>query len=510
MRKLPLVHVGILGLLTAAVVTSIPLVQAVGGGGSASALIPIAPCRLVDTRAASAVGDRATPVGQGEVVEFAVWGANGNCDIPTTATGISSNVTAVDPTAASYLTVYPADAPQPLASNLNWTPTSPPTPNHVTVGLSASGAIRVFNNAGAIDVIIDIAGYYVTSTAGSPGPAGSVGPAGATGAAGPGGPVGPAGPAGPSGASGAAGPTGPAGPANRITDDQIAMLRWYEDPGRGATFPTQPYPYAVAFDGINIWVTNANDSTVSRFDPSTGARVDFATGGGPAGLAFDGTSMWIANRAENTVSKMNPATGARVDYATGVNPIAVAFDGTSIWVANAGSNTVSKIDPNGPPPGVPVDYAVGSSPAGVAFDGSNIWVTNWGSNTVSKIDPESAAPGSPSNYATGTHPSGVAFDGTNIWVANKGSGTVSKINPNGAAPGVPINFTAPNAEFIAFDGRDLWVTNGAGLTKIDPNGVPPGAPDSVAGFGGTTGVAFDGTNIWFATAFYDTLTRIPR
>ena len=192
-------HVGVALCLGAAVVTSMQLVQAVDTGGTASSLVPITPCRLVDTRAANVVGGRATPVAAQEIVSFAVWGTNGNCTIPNTATGIATNVTAVNPNANSYLTVFPADAAQPVTSNLNWTPTSPPTPNQVTVGLSAAGAIKVFNNAGSIDIIIDIVGYYVPSPSGG-------------GAAGPAGPPGVAGIAGPPGATGMQGPPGPAGP----------------------------------------------------------------------------------------------------------------------------------------------------------------------------------------------------------------------------------------------------------------------------------------------------------
>ena len=147
------------------------------GGGTRSVLVPIAPCRLVDTRSAPlTVGTRATPIAGGETVTFQVTGTNGNCTIPSDATGIASNVTTVNPTSPSYLTVFPADASKPNASNLNWTATSPPTPNQVTVGLSASGAVKVFNLAGTIDVIIDVVGYYVPS-AGS----GTTGPTGATG-----------------------------------------------------------------------------------------------------------------------------------------------------------------------------------------------------------------------------------------------------------------------------------------------------------------------------------------
>ena len=172
------VHVGVALCLGAAGVTSVQLVGADGPPGTASAFVPITPCRLADTRPGDLVGSRAVPVGAQEVVQFAVWGSNGNCSIPSTATGIATNVTTVNPNANSYLTVFPADAAQPLTSNLNWTPSSPPTPNQVTVGLSAGGAIKVFNNAGTIDVIIDIVGYYVASTSG---PAGPPGPPGANG-----------------------------------------------------------------------------------------------------------------------------------------------------------------------------------------------------------------------------------------------------------------------------------------------------------------------------------------
>ena len=152
-----------------------------------SSFVPIVPCRLVDTRSAAPIGSRATPIGASESVTFQVTGSNGGCVIPSTANGIASNVTSVNPTSRSYLTVFPADEALPLASNLNWTSTSPPTPNQVTVKLSATGAIKTFNNAGTIDIIIDIVGYYQPSTSGPSGPAGPVGPigpAGANGAAG--------------------------------------------------------------------------------------------------------------------------------------------------------------------------------------------------------------------------------------------------------------------------------------------------------------------------------------
>lgn len=138
-----------------------------------STFVPIVPCRLADTRpGTNNVGTRSTPLAGGEAATLAVWGTNGNCTIPSTATGIASNVTAVNATASGFLTLFPADASQPLTSNLNTSAGAPPTPNQVTVGLSAAGAIKVFNNAGTVDVIIDIVGYYQAAGAGSTGPRG--------------------------------------------------------------------------------------------------------------------------------------------------------------------------------------------------------------------------------------------------------------------------------------------------------------------------------------------------
>ena len=195
--------------VAAATATTVGVISAANAGSPsvASSYVSIAPCRLADTRAGSEhVGTRSGAIGAGESVPFAVWGTNGNCTIPSSATAISTNVTIVNPTAASYLTVYPADvSPHPTASNLNWTPTSPPTPNAVNVALSAGGAIAAFNNGGSIDVIIDIVGYFEPETDAPGGGSGPAGPQGPAGAAGPQGSTGPAGPQGPSGVSAGAG-----------------------------------------------------------------------------------------------------------------------------------------------------------------------------------------------------------------------------------------------------------------------------------------------------------------
>ena len=74
------------------------------------------------------------------------------------------NVTAVSPNDQSYLTVFPADAARPLASSVNWVAGQGPTPNAVTSDVSADGKVSFFNNAGTVDVVADIVGYFVNHT----------------------------------------------------------------------------------------------------------------------------------------------------------------------------------------------------------------------------------------------------------------------------------------------------------------------------------------------------------
>lgn len=112
----------------------------------------ITPTRLMDTR--GALGGNS--IGSAETRNLTV---RGTASIPATATSVALNVTVVNPNAAGFLTVWPADAPRPDASNLNFV-AGQIVPNMVTVGLSASGAIALYNARGTTDVIVDVAGWY--------------------------------------------------------------------------------------------------------------------------------------------------------------------------------------------------------------------------------------------------------------------------------------------------------------------------------------------------------------
>ena len=149
-----------LGALVAAAIGTGTLALVSAGGGTASAFVPITPCRLLDTRSTSPVGPRSTPINPGESLTVQVTGSNGSCVIPATATAIVINVTVVSPSAAGYITLFPADVALPNASNLNFAAGQNPTPNLVTVSLSSVGALKIFNAAGTVNVLGDIAGYY--------------------------------------------------------------------------------------------------------------------------------------------------------------------------------------------------------------------------------------------------------------------------------------------------------------------------------------------------------------
>jgi hypothetical protein len=113
---------------------------------------PVAPARLADTRG----GVCGVRLGPGETRQVAVTGLAG---VPAgTAGAVALNVTIVNPTAPTYLTVWPSGAPQPEASNLNAIIGT--VPNMVTAGLGADGRVSVYNFAGTADVIIDVAGWF--------------------------------------------------------------------------------------------------------------------------------------------------------------------------------------------------------------------------------------------------------------------------------------------------------------------------------------------------------------
>ena len=138
-------------------------------GGTPSSFVSITPCRLFDTRPApDNVGDRSTPLNAGEDFLRQVTGTNGQCTIPAGATGISYNLTV--PTAINgFLTVYPADATRPLSSNINPVAGESVKANGGIVGLSATGAIKVYTLTGPLNALFDITGYFQPASAG-PGP----------------------------------------------------------------------------------------------------------------------------------------------------------------------------------------------------------------------------------------------------------------------------------------------------------------------------------------------------
>ena len=121
---------------------------------TAKQFYPVTPVRALDTR--NGTGGVSTPVGQGASIDLTIRSANG---IPAGASAIVMNTTAVTPNAASYLTAWPTGVTRPLASNLNYV-AGDVVPNLVQVGIGGNGKVSLFNNAGSVDLVVDLTGYF--------------------------------------------------------------------------------------------------------------------------------------------------------------------------------------------------------------------------------------------------------------------------------------------------------------------------------------------------------------
>jgi hypothetical protein len=125
------------------------------GVGPTSGFVGMAPRRLLDTRTGLGGIGRRFSSGNQRMLRFAGVGG-----VPATATAAILNVTAVDPTSAGFVTVWPSGQDRPLASTLNTAP-GRTRPNLAVVKLGRGGAVSLYDyqDTGGTDLVVDAVGY---------------------------------------------------------------------------------------------------------------------------------------------------------------------------------------------------------------------------------------------------------------------------------------------------------------------------------------------------------------
>jgi uncharacterized protein (DUF1501 family) len=123
-----------------------------------SGFVPLAPLRIFDTR--DGTGGRSWPLGAQESWSFRVTERFG---VPADAVAVAINVTSVDATANTFLTVHPKGEARPFASNLNPEP-GVVKPNLVIARIGLDGSFTIYNNSGTVHLVGDLAGYFVPSS----------------------------------------------------------------------------------------------------------------------------------------------------------------------------------------------------------------------------------------------------------------------------------------------------------------------------------------------------------
>ncbi|MER8046106.1 FlgD immunoglobulin-like domain containing protein [Streptomyces sp. NPDC094032] len=105
------------------------------------------PRRLLDTRIGTGVAKG--KVGAGKTVSL---------DVDPKYTAVVLNVTATNPTATGFVSVYPYGTARTAASNLNFV-AGQTVPNLVVVPVK-DGKVTFYNHSGTVDLLADMAGYY--------------------------------------------------------------------------------------------------------------------------------------------------------------------------------------------------------------------------------------------------------------------------------------------------------------------------------------------------------------
>ncbi len=133
-----------------------------GGDPSTAAFVGTTPNRFIDTRNAIGVPKARIPANgilRVPMAGAAVVRTDGTpANIPAGATAVAVNVTAVNPSAQGYLTVWPCGTDMPVASNVNFT-AGANVANGVVAPVGPDGGICIYTFQ-QTDILVDVLGWF--------------------------------------------------------------------------------------------------------------------------------------------------------------------------------------------------------------------------------------------------------------------------------------------------------------------------------------------------------------
>jgi len=302
------------------------------------------------------------------------------------------------------------------------------------------------------------------------------------------------------------------------------------------------YPWALATDGTNLYVSDYSEHTIRKLvlstrEVSTLAGTVNAAGNAdgiasaasfsyPLGLATDGTYLYVADTGNRKIRRITIATGEVSTLAGGVSsnsavdgigaaavfrlPSGLVLDGANLYVADAYSirrvvvataevSTLAGSGVRGSADGTGQSASFNSVSA-LATDGTNLYAADAFNDTVRKIVIATGAvttiagtageAGSVDGIGAAARlntPAGVATDGTSLYIADSQNGTIRKLvlatGEVSTLAGAP-RITELRVSQVTTDGTNLYATDYYTVKKIV---IATGAISTLAGVAGSEG-----------------------
>jgi YVTN family beta-propeller protein len=174
-------------------------------------------------------------------------------------------------------------------------------------------------------------------------------------------------------------------------------------------------PYALAYGGGSVWVTNEGSGTVSRIGPKRKKVIKtIKVGGGPNGILVAFRKVWVADYGRGRLIRIDPVRN-RVERRISL-PKAdwITASADALWVSSE-TGKIYRVDPA--TMAVQATVTVGANPLATALVDGELWVPNIDSGTVSVVDLGSNAVRE--TLTVGQSPIAVAAAAGSAWVSSE-------------------------------------------------------------------------------------------